>query len=109
MAEMQTSQGLVVGLILDMPAPAPAPEVTKLEVSIGAAKLGFPLSVEGEIPAGARYQWLASTTPAKTFEPIEGATERTYTPTANEVGMYVKAEVAYAGETYLTNGKKVTA
>lgn len=109
MAEMQTPQGLVVGLILDMPAPAPAPEVTKLEVSIGAAKLGFPLSVEGEIPAGARYQWLASTTPAKTFEPIEGATERTYTPTANEVGMYVKAEVAYAGETYLTNGKKVTA
>lgn len=110
MAEMQTPQGLVIGLILDMPAPvARVPEVTNIAVSIGAAKLGVPLFIEGELPAGAQVRWLRSTTPAKPFEPIEGANGRVFTPTANEIGLYIKAEVSYKGETFLTNGKKVTA
>ena len=107
MAELKTPQGLVVGLIIG--TPVAAPEVTNLDISIGAARLGVPLSVEGDIPAGAAFQWKRSTTPAKPFESIEGATERAFTPTANEVGMYLKAEVFYKGEGYLTNGKKVSA
>lgn len=61
-------------------------------------------------PPTLTYQWKIGNSPVSTFENIEGATNATYTPTANDAGKYIKCEVVASGSATgkaLSNAKRV--
>lgn len=58
------------------------------------------------------YQWKIGNTATSKFVDIDGATSATYTPTADDVGKYIKCEVTASGTAtgiVLSNAKKVVA
>lgn len=92
------------------------PVIEKVELT-GTPKVGVatePLKVtylgNPTEPPTLTYQWKIGNSPVSTFENIEGATDATYTPTANDAGKYIKCEVVASGTAVgkaLSNAKRV--
>lgn len=82
------------------------------QVGVATEPLTLTYNVEPAAEPELTYQWKVGNSAAGLFYDVEGATEATYTPTEDQVGMYLRCEVTASGGvtgTVMSNAKKIAA